>query len=101
MAGGAKKPVNIFKNYATDAPKEIFNWRLWFAILPFALMGAARGIDEGLMNGVFTSSAFQEYLGLESLEAADLANIKGNVVAMVNLGSIGGALLYEPLPLLP
>lgn len=100
MAGGAKKPVNIFRHYATDAPKEIFHWRLWLAVLPFALMGAARGIDEGLINGVFTSSAFQEHLGLENLEPADLANIKGNVVAMVNLGSIGGALLYGSLTLL-
>ncbi|CAG9989211.1 unnamed protein product [Clonostachys byssicola] len=93
MAGGPKKPLNIFKHYATDAPKEIFNWRLWCAIVPFALMGAARGIDEGLINGVFTSSAFQEYLGIENKDPSELANIKGNVVAMVNVGSIGGALL--------
>lgn len=97
MAGGTKKPVNIFKHYASDAPKEIFNWRLWLAVLPFALMGAARGIDEGLINGVFTSSAFQEHMGIEDLAPSELANMKGDVVAMVNLGSVGGALLYVAL----
>lgn len=93
MAGGAKKPVNIFKHYASDAPKEIFNWRLWLAVLPFALMGAARGIDEGLINGVFTSSSFQKHLKIQHLGPSELANIKGNIVAMVNLGSVGGSLM--------
>jgi hypothetical protein len=47
MAGGVKKPVNIFKLRNLDDPKEVFNWRLWFAVMSFGLMGAARGIDEG------------------------------------------------------
>lgn len=47
MAGGVKKPVNIFKLKDLNDPKEVFNWRLWFAVISFGLMGAARGIDEG------------------------------------------------------
>jgi hypothetical protein len=47
MAGGPKKPVNIFRLRNLNEPKEVFNWRLWFAVLSFGLMGAARGVDEG------------------------------------------------------
>jgi hypothetical protein len=44
MAGGGK-PQNIFKlNRGTD-PKEVLNWRLWFAVVSFGIMGAARGMS--------------------------------------------------------
>lgn len=45
MAGGGSA-LNIFKLNRGDAPKEVLNWRLWFAVFSFGLMGAARGIDE-------------------------------------------------------
>ena len=51
MAGGGGKPQNIFKINRGNDPKEAFNWRLWFAVLSFGIMGAARGIDEGLISG--------------------------------------------------
>lgn len=93
MAGGPKKPVNIFQLYRGDSPKEIFNWRLWLAVFTFGLMGAARGIDEGLINGVFSSKAFQRQINIDHLGTSEFANIKGNVVAMVNIGSVGGTIL--------
>ena len=90
---GAKKPVNIFKLYRGEAPPQVFNWRLWLAVCSFSLMGAARGIDEGLISGVFASKDFQRSIDVDLLESSDFANVKGNVVAMVNIGSVGGALL--------
>jgi hypothetical protein len=32
MAGGGGKPQNIFKLNRGDDPKEVLNWRLWFAV---------------------------------------------------------------------
>lgn len=93
MAGGAKKPVNIFRLKNLGEPKEIFNWRLWFAVFSFGLMGAARGIDEGLISGAFNSKDFQRYINYSSYSKIEQTNIKGNVSAMVHLGSIGGALV--------
>lgn len=58
-------------------------------------MGAARGIDEGLIAGVFDSKHFQNLLGIAHESPEELASIKGNVVAMVNIGSVGGAFLYD------
>lgn len=55
MAGGTKKPVNIFRLKNLDEPKQVFNWRLWLAVISFGLMGAARGVDEGLISGAFNS----------------------------------------------
>jgi len=93
MAGGVKRPVNIFKLKNLGEPKEVFNWRLWFAVLSFALLGAARGVDEGLISGAFNSQHFQRSINYASYSKVDQANIKANVSAMVQIGSVGGALM--------
>ena len=93
MAGGVKKPVNIFRLRNTGEPPEIFNWRLWFAVLAFGLMGAARGVDEGLISGAFKTSNFQDSINYSSYSDVEQTNIKANVSAMVQIGSVGGALL--------
>lgn len=93
MAGGPKKPVNIFRLRNLGEPKEVFNWRLWFAVISFGLMGAARGIDEGLISGAFDSKDFQRYIHYDSYSKIEQTNIKANVSAMVQIGSVGGALL--------
>lgn len=89
---GSKKPVNIFRLNHLGEPKQVFNWRLWFSVLSFGLMGAARGIDEGLISGAFNSEDFQRFINFDSYSKVEQTNIKGNVSAMVQLGSIGGAL---------
>lgn len=95
MAGGVKKPVNVFKLKNLGEPKGVLtNWRLWFAVFSFGLMGAARGIDEGLINGAFNSKDFQATFNYNSYSTVEQANIKGNVSAMVQIGSVGGALLW-------
>ena len=93
MAGGAKKPVNIFRLKNLADPKEVFNWRLWFAVVSFGLMGAARGVDEGLISGAFNSKDFQRYINYGSYSKLEQTNIKANVSSMVQIGSVGGALL--------
>lgn len=93
MAGGGGKPQNIFKINRGVDPPEAFNWRLWFAVFSFGIMGAARGVDEGLISGTLAKSQFQHQLGLDLLEDPDLAKIKGNISAMVQIGSVGGAAL--------
>lgn len=93
MAGGVKKPVNIFKLKNLGEPKEVFNWRLWFAVFSFALLGAARGVDEGLISGAFNSKNFQNSINYSSYSTVERANIKANVSAMVQIGSVGGALM--------
>jgi MFS family permease len=60
-------------------------------VFSFGIMGAARGIDEGLISGTFNQSNFQELLGIDTLDEVALANIKGNVSSMVQIGSISGA----------
>ncbi|KAK6852499.1 MFS quinate transporter [Apiospora arundinis] len=93
MAAGPKKPVNIFKLKNLGEPKNVFNWRLWFAVISFGLLGAARGVDEGLIAGAFGSTDFQNTIKLSSYSLVEQTSIKGNVAAMVQLGSIGGALI--------
>lgn len=95
---GAKKPVNIFRLKNSGEPSQIFNWRLWFAVISFGLMGAARGVDEGLISGAFNSKDFQSYINYESYSEVEQTNIKGDVTAMVQIGSVAGALLYVGPP---
>ncbi|KAK5164961.1 uncharacterized protein LTR77_009626 [Saxophila tyrrhenica] len=91
MAGGAA--LNVFRTSTAGLPKEALNRKLWLSVLVFGLMGAARGVDEGLITGVFNSDAFKRQVGIEDLNDAELADVKGNVSSMVQLGSIPGALL--------
>ena len=93
MAGGVKKPVNVFKLKELGEPKEVFNWRLWFAVISFGLLGAARGVDEGLISGAFNSKDFQKSINYDSYNSLDKANIKANVSSMVRIGSVAGALM--------
>ena len=96
---GTKKPVNIFRLKNLGDPSEVFNWRLWLAVITFGLMGAARGVDEGLISGAFNSKDFQRTIHLDSYSEIEQTNIKANVSAMVQIGSVGGALLYVHFPL--
>ncbi|KAJ6789786.1 hypothetical protein PWT90_02336 [Aphanocladium album] len=93
MAGGVKKPVNIFRLKNLGEPDGVFNWRLWFAVVSFGLLGAARGIDEGLITGAFNSDDFKKVIGYNHLDDVGKANIKANVSSMVQLGSVGGAMM--------
>ena len=56
-------------------------------------MGAARGVDEGLISGTFNTKHFQELLHFKELDDVAYANVKGNISAMVQIGSVAGALL--------
>lgn len=94
MAGGSA--INVFKFNTGGLPKETLNAKLWFAVFAFGLMGAARGVDEGLITGVFNSHAFKKSIGIDDLGASELASIKGTISSMVQLGSVAGALLYVP-----
>ncbi|KAF5502172.1 putative quinate permease [Colletotrichum aenigma] len=90
--GGVKKPINVFRLGELGEPKGVFNWRLWFAVVSFGLMGAARGVDEGLISGAFGSKDFQKFIHYDQYSEVEQTNIKANVSAMVQLGSVAGAL---------
>lgn len=86
--GAGGKPINIFKLNTGDDPRAVLNWRLWFAVFSFGIMGAARGVDEGLISGTLASKHFQKLHGLDILEhdnKAEFANIKANISSMVQV----------------
>jgi hypothetical protein len=88
-AGGS--PLNIFKLNRGDDPPEVLNWRLWLAVFSFGIMGAARGIDEGLISGTLDSANFRKLLNLPSTTSLEYANVKANISSMVQIGSVAGA----------
>ncbi|KAF7196455.1 putative quinate permease [Pseudocercospora fuligena] len=84
----------LFGKRDDTAPKEILNWRLWYGVFVFGLMGAARGVDEGLVGTTASLASFKKTFGLKdpSLSAVEQADRLSNITSMVQLGSIGGAL---------
>lgn len=91
--GGRKETRQYFPAQKLGDPKQVYNWRLWLAVISFGLMGAARGVDEGLISGAFNSKDFQRTIHYDSYSKVEQTNIKANVSAMVQIGSVGGALL--------
>ncbi|KAK5175359.1 uncharacterized protein LTR77_000498 [Saxophila tyrrhenica] len=104
----------FFKSRSEDSPKEILNWRLWFGVFGklstlaqdtistdktqsvFGLMGAARGLDEGLIGTSASLPSFQRHFGLgenSDLSESEQADLLGNIASMVQMGSILGALI--------
>lgn len=86
-------PANIWKNTLKDTPKENLNKRLWFSIFVFGLMGAARGIDEGLIGTSSTLKPFRLKFGLDKGSKVEQAQLLSNITSFVQLGSIVGALI--------
>jgi len=105
---------NVFSQTLNGTPREAINWKLGFAILCFGLMGASRGergpriiscwlgmplnvtgIDEGLISGTVQQKSFIAKYNLKdpNLNESERASKLGNIAAMVQIGSIAGALL--------
>ncbi|KAF4634779.1 hypothetical protein G7Y89_g3304 [Cudoniella acicularis] len=55
-------------------------------------MGVAAGIDEGLISGTLSKTHFVHLLGLDKMGTIELANLKGNISAMVRIGCVGARL---------
>jgi hypothetical protein len=83
--GAGGKPINIFKLNTGDDPREVLNWRLWFAVFSFGIMGAARGVDEGLISGTLASKNFKELIGIADLDDKEYAHIQANISSMVQV----------------
>ncbi|KAJ5824536.1 hypothetical protein N7447_006876 [Penicillium robsamsonii] len=77
----------------TDTPKEVFNRHLFWSVGIFGVLGAGRGIDEGLVGGMISLKSFKSEFPLDAGSASEIANRESNITSMVQLGSIGGALL--------
>jgi hypothetical protein len=87
---------NIFRQKLGDTPQEAFNRTLGFAVVTFGLMGAARGLDEGLISGTVAQKSFISEYGLKdpNLSIQEQASKLGNITAMVQIGSVLGALMF-------
>lgn len=59
-------------------------------------MGAARGLDEGLIGTSASLPSFQRHFGLgeySNMSESEEADLLGNITSMVQMGSILGALI--------
>ncbi|KAF2728604.1 general substrate transporter [Polyplosphaeria fusca] len=86
---------NPWRENLKDTPKESLNWRLWYGVFVFGLMGAARGIDEGLIGTTAELDPFRRKFGLDDPNKSkhEKAELLSNITSMVQMGSILGALV--------
>lgn len=86
---------NPWRENLKDTPKEALNWRLWYGVFVFGLMGAARGIDEGLIGTTAELTPFIKKFGLEDPNKSEheKAELLSNITSMVQMGSILGSLI--------
>ena len=77
------------------SPKEIYNATLYFTVFVFGILGAARGYDEGCISGAIYQKSFRDLFGLndKNKDVHQVADLKSNIAAMVQLGAVGGAML--------
>lgn len=85
----------MFWRKIKDEPEEVLNWRLWLCAVVFGLMGAARGLDEGTISGTMHHRSFLDMVGMldKSKSEGELAELESNIVAMVQIGCVGGSIL--------
>ncbi|KAH8728213.1 MFS quinate transporter-like protein [Phaeosphaeriaceae sp. PMI808] len=86
---------NPWRENLKDTPKESLNWRLWYGVFVFGLMGAARGIDEGLIGTTAELVPFRKKFGLDDTHISkhDKAELLSNITSMVQMGSILGSMI--------
>ncbi|KAK9384275.1 general substrate transporter [Lipomyces mesembrius] len=82
-----------WKAALADTPKEILNFRLFWSVAVFGILGAARGFDEGGVGSMVSMASFSSEFNINHGTATQIANRTSNITSMVQLGSIGGALL--------
>ena len=80
-----------------NSPRQIYNWTLYYCAFIFGILGASRGLDEGSVSGLLYQESFltSPYFGFADPNKTedDLANLESLIASMVQLGSVGGALI--------
>ncbi|KAJ9478017.1 Quinate permease [Pseudozyma hubeiensis] len=76
----------------SETPSSALNWRLAVAVVGMGLLGASRGIDEGLIGGMISQKTFEKVFHIPAK-----SNKESNVTAMVQLFSVLGAILGYPI----
>ncbi|KAG5356288.1 putative quinate permease [Yarrowia sp. B02] len=84
----------IWKSMKKEPP-EVLNRTLWLAVLVFGMLGSVRGLDEGLIAGTTAQVSFENQFNLKdpSKSKSQQADELSNITAMVQIGSVGGALV--------
>ncbi|KAN0064712.1 hypothetical protein ACQY0O_002349 [Thecaphora frezii] len=80
------KPSKL--QHFSETPKEALNLRLVVGVVSLGLLGASRGIDEGIISGEMQHSSFQKAFNIEPDSEKE-----SNIVSMVQLFSFVGALV--------
>lgn len=72
-----------------DLVHHVLTFRHAYTLAMSASMGSIfYGWDIGLIGGVIALSSFKEYFGTDQLSSSALANLNGNIVAILQAGSL-------------
>ncbi|KAJ6584126.1 general substrate transporter [Mycena vulgaris] len=69
----------------------------YFLALSVAMASVFYGYDVGLIGGILSFGSFQHYFGLDEMDAGGKAALNGNIVAILQVGCLFGALCVGSL----
>ncbi|KDN53068.1 quinate permease [Tilletiaria anomala UBC 951] len=72
----------------STVPKEALNWRFFLAIIAIGILGAARGLDEGIISSQTSQKAF-----INSYGVRPGSDMQSNITSMVQIASVAGSIL--------
>ncbi|KAJ7451602.1 general substrate transporter [Mycena latifolia] len=82
-------PLMSFKSELEDLSRYR---NAYFLALSVAMGSVFFGYDIGLIGGVLSLGSFQRYFGLDQMDAREKAALNGNIVAILQVGCLFGAL---------
>lgn len=92
----------IVKNEAMQTdPHEIYNWRVYLLAGSACFGAMSFGWDSGVIGGVIEMVPFQQDYGFVAdgkVDKVSVANLKGNIVSVLQAGCFFGALAGFPIP---
>lgn len=92
----------IVKNDAMQTdPHEVYNWRVYLLAGSACFGAMSFGWDSGVIGGVIEMSPFQNDYGFiqdGKIDSVAVANLKGNIVSVLQAGCFFGALAGFPIP---
>lgn len=78
---------------ANPAPKEVYNWRIYFLACSAAMGSAMFGYDSAFIGGTLALPAFKSRFGLVGTTAKHSAALSANIVSTFQAGCFFGAIL--------
>ncbi|KAL6240321.1 hypothetical protein RBB50_012759 [Rhinocladiella similis] len=79
-----------------NTPKQVYNWRLYFASIAAGFCGFLFGYDNAFIGGTLALASFKTQFGLLNKSTTEINNLSSNIVITFQAGCLFACLLSLP-----